>query len=94
MFRLQSQVEALETRVKEVRSETYKEGIIAMELEKTRVSNEYEEVIEVRCPPFWLFHILKRNGIRTVKFVVYHVVQHVSFPMLRSSKSVQQSFTG
>lgn len=44
--RLQSQVEALETRVKEVRSETYKEGIIAMELEKTRVSNEYEEVIE------------------------------------------------
>ncbi|VDN23385.1 unnamed protein product [Cylicostephanus goldi] len=38
-----------------VRSETYKEGIIAMELEKNRLSTEYEEIIEVcKCDAFML----------------------------------------
>ncbi|KHJ85935.1 hypothetical protein OESDEN_14329 [Oesophagostomum dentatum] len=43
---LSGEVISLEERVKNVRSETYKEGIIAMELEKNRLSTEYEEVIE------------------------------------------------
>ncbi|VDM76482.1 unnamed protein product [Strongylus vulgaris] len=44
--RLASEALRLEEKVKAVRSETYKEGIIAMELEKNRLSTEYEEVIE------------------------------------------------
>ncbi|EPB76300.1 hypothetical protein ANCCEY_04608 [Ancylostoma ceylanicum] len=44
--RLVGEIAHLEEKVKTVRSETYKEGIIAMELEKNRLSTEYEEIIE------------------------------------------------
>ncbi|ETN70193.1 hypothetical protein NECAME_05014, partial [Necator americanus] len=46
--RLVEEVVHLEEKVKNVRSETYKEGIIAMELEKNRLSTEYEEIIEAK----------------------------------------------
>ncbi|KIH66897.1 hypothetical protein ANCDUO_02775 [Ancylostoma duodenale] len=58
--RLVGEVAGLEEKVKTVRSETYKEGIIAMELEKNRLSTEYEEIIESKLD-------LLTNGINQKK---------------------------
>ncbi|KAJ1363717.1 hypothetical protein KIN20_023639 [Parelaphostrongylus tenuis] len=46
--KLRSEAETLEAKVKSIKNDTFKESIIAMELEKNRLSTEYDEIVEAK----------------------------------------------